>query len=383
MPRNRNDRPDPRMNGRRDYDEDDRRKKNGMNMKKIFGISFCIVLGIVVISGAVIYRLGHDMYSSINYVADEDVRTVETLPEAAMEETLSTEERVGEVVSDEELNSIHSAMSSLSEIETVSDDDIYNVLLVGVDRRDDSWNGNSDSMILVSINKAKNKVSMVSLMRDTYVDIEGVGYAKLNAAYAYGAGPLLCSTVTDTFKIQVDRYAAVDFFDMVDIIDTIGGVTLEISPEEAEVANGYIMDMCNLQDEDYSSHMIPSEGGTIYCDGYQAVGFARIRYVGNSDFERTERQRSVITQLMAEVKQMSVAQMTEKMQAILGYVTMNIPETEIWSMITEVPEMLDYEFETSRVPYDDMYDIIYVNGQDMLVPDWEPTLQKLQETIYG
>ena len=79
-----------------------------------------------------------------------------------MEETLSTEERVGEVVSDEELNSIHSAMSSLSEIETVSDDDIYNVLLVGVDRRDDSWNGNSDSMILVSINKAKNKVSMVS-----------------------------------------------------------------------------------------------------------------------------------------------------------------------------------------------------------------------------
>ena len=61
MPRNRNDRPDPRMNGRRDYDEDDRRKKNGMNMKKIFGISFCIVLGIVVISGAVIYRLGHDI----------------------------------------------------------------------------------------------------------------------------------------------------------------------------------------------------------------------------------------------------------------------------------------------------------------------------------
>ena len=383
MPRNRNDRPDPRMNGRRDYDEDDRRKKNGMNMKKIFGISFSIVLGIVVISGAVIYRLGHDMYSSINYVADEDVRTVETLPEAAMEETLSTEERMGEVVSDEELDSIHSAMSSLSSIETVSDDDIYNVLLVGVDRRDDSWNGNSDSMILVSINKAKNKVSMVSLMRDTYVDIAGVGYAKLNAAYAYGAGPLLCSTVTDTFKIQVDRYAAVDFFDMVDIIDTIGGVTLEISPEEAEVANGYIIDMCNLQEEDYSEHLIPAEGGTIYCDGYQAVGFARIRYVGNSDFERTERQRYVITQLMAEVKQMSVAQMTEKMTAILGYVTMNIPETEIWSMITEVPELLDYEFETSRVPYDDMYSIIYVDKQDMLVPDWEPTLQKLQETIYG
>ena len=235
MPRNRNDPADPRMGGRRDYGDGRRRKKNGTNMKLIFGISLCVVLGIVVISGAVIYKLGHDMYSSVNYVADEDVKTVETLPEIAMEETLSTEERVGEVVSDEELSSIHDAMSSLDSVETVSDDDIYNVLLVGVDRRDDSWNGNSDSMILVSINKEKNKVSMVSLMRDTYVDIEGVGYAKLNAAYAYGAGPLLCSTVTDTFKIQVDRYAAVDFFDMIDIIDIIGGVTLDISAAEAEV----------------------------------------------------------------------------------------------------------------------------------------------------
>ena len=75
-------------------------------------------------------------------------------------------------------------------LETKSDDDIYNVLLVGVDRQDKTWNGNSDAMILVSINKAKNHVSMISLMRDTYVDIDGVGYAKLNAAYAYGAGPL-------------------------------------------------------------------------------------------------------------------------------------------------------------------------------------------------
>ena len=224
---------------------------------------------------------------------------------------------------------------------------------------------------------------MVSLMRDTYVDIAGVGYAKLNAAYAYGAGPLLCQTITDTFRIQVDRYVAVDFFDLIDIINIIGGVDLEIRAKEAEVANGYIMDMCNLMDIDGSEHMIPSEGGMIHCDGVQAVGFARNRYVGNSDFERTERQRYVMTQLMAEAKQMSLAQITEKMQEILQHVTMNIPETEIWSMITEVPEMLDYEFETSRVPYDDMYDVIYVKGQDMLVPYWDETLAKLQEQIYG
>lgn len=143
------------------------------------------------------------------------------------------------------------------------------------------------------------------------------------------------------------------------------------------------MDMCNIMDIDGSEHMIPSEGGMVHCDGVQAVAFARNRYVGNSDFERTERQRYVMTQLMAEAKQMSLAQMTEKMQEILQHVTMNIPETEIWSMITEVPEMLGYEFEQSRVPYDNMYDVIYVKGQDMLVPYWDETLTKLQEQIYG
>ena len=130
-------------------------------------------------------------------------------------------------------------------------------------------------------------------------------------------------------------------------------------------------------------HQLPAEGGMVHCDGVQAVAYARNRYVGNSDFERTQRQRYVLTQLMAEAKQLSVAQLTEKMQAILEHVTMNIPETEIWSMVTELPEMLDYKFEQVRIPYDDMYDVIYVNGQDMLVPYWEETLQKLQEQIYG
>ena len=383
MARNRKDHSGPSTNGRYGYGNENQGRKRSMNFKKVFAISLVIVIGIVLISGGVVYKLGRGLYSSFNYVADEEVRIVETLPEEAMEETLSTEERTGIVVSADELDSIHSNMKKLTEVETVSDDDVYNVLLVGVDRRDKTWNGNSDAMILVSINKDKNKVSMVSLMRDTYVDIPGVGYKKLNAAYAYGGGPLLCETVTDTFKIKVDRYAAVDFFDLIEIIDLIGGVSLEITAKEAEVANGYILDMCNLMGIDGMDYQIPSEGGYIRCSGVQAVAYARNRYVGNSDFERTERQRYVIQQLMKEVEQMSLAQMTEKMQNVLQYVTMNIPELEIWSMLSEVPDILDYEFEMSRVPYDGMYSTIYVSGQDMLVPDWTETLEILHETIYG
>lgn len=386
MERKRDNRPNPLMSGSGNYggqpDHHNKKKKNGGQFGKIFAISLCIVLGIVIISGALIYKLGHGMYSNINYVADNDVPVVETLPEEVEDETLSTEERQGVDVTDEELKSIHDMMANLETVDVQEDDEIYNVLLVGVDRRDKTWNGNSDSMILVSVNKGENKVSMVSLMRDTYVNIADIGYKKLNAAYAYGGGPLLCSTVTDTFRIQVDRYVAVDFFDLIDIIDCIGGVWLDVSDKEAEVANGYIIDMCNLMKIDYTPHLFEG-GGRFYCDGVQAVGFARNRYVGNSDFERTERQRYVLTQLLEEAKQMSLAQLTGTVQDVLQYVTMNVPETEIWDMVKELPDILDYTFETSRVPYDNMYDIIWVDNQDMLVPYWEDTLAKLQEQIYG
>ncbi|MCI8317465.1 MAG: LCP family protein [Lachnospiraceae bacterium] len=392
--REREERPNS-YNGRGGYESDNKRKKSGMNMKKVFAISFCIVLGIVFISGGVIYKLGHDLYSNVNYVADEDVKRLETLPEhvvkqmeeearaAALEAESDVDGLGGVKVSADELDSIHNKMSSMTDKKTASDNDIYNILLVGVDRRDKTWNGNSDSMILVSINKKDNRVTMVSLMRDTYVDIPDVGYDKLNAAYAWGAGPLLCETITNTYKVQVDRYAAVDFFDLIDIIDIIGGVDMEITASEAEVMNGYILDMCNLMNVDGYAHQVPVGGGYIHCDGVQAVAYARNRYVGNSDYQRTERQRYLIQQLMGEVKGMSVAQMTDKMQSILGHVTMNIPESEIWSMIPELPEMLEYKFETDRIPYDNMYDVIDVKGQGMLVPDWEPTIDKLHDFIYG
>ncbi len=350
-----------------------------MNFRKIFIITICVVVGIVAVSGGAVYLVGHDLYRSVNYLADDSVSVAETLPEEAEEET---DERTGDLVSADELAAIQKAMESSRNV--LSDEDIYNVLLVGVDRQERTWNGNSDSMILVSINTAENRVTMVSLMRDIYVNIPDVGYKKLNAAYAYGGGPLLCQTITDNFKVEVDRYIAVDFWDLVDVIDIIGGIDLEVSPEEAEVANGYIMDLCERQLEiDPEPHYFPEEGGLVHADGVQAVCYARNRYVGNSDFQRTERQRYILEQILAEVQQMSLAQMTADMQDILKCVTTNIEESEIWGMLTELPDMLDYDYEESRIPYDGMYSTIYVDGQDMLVPDWDETIGLLHDFIYN
>ena len=80
---------------------------------------------------------------------------------------------------------------------------------------------------------------------------------------------------------------------------------------------------------------------------------------------------------------MTECSVTFSVRGILGYVTTNIPQTEVWSMLTEVPDMLQYTFETDRVPYDNMYDVIYVDRQDMLVPYWDQTIEKLHSFIYG
>ena len=354
----------------------------GPSWKKVLGISLSVILGIVAVGGGVIYYVGHNLISLSNYVADEEVKVVEELPEEAQEETLASEERQGVVLDEEQLNSLHEQMSNLSAVETKEDENVYNLLLVGVDRRDKSWNGNSDSMMLVSINHTAKRVSVVSLMRDTYVDIAGVGYAKLNAAYAYGGGPLLTSTITDTYKVDVSRYAAVDFENMIEIVDALGGIDLEMTDAEVNVANGYMLDMCNTLGMNGYDYILPG-GGVYHCNGVQAVAYARNRYVGNSDYARTERQRYVISQMIAEVKRMDVAQLTQFVKDVLPLVTHNVEEGEIWDMVTKAPEILQYDFVQDRIPYDNMYDVIYVNGQDMLVPQWETTIEKLHETIYG
>ena len=219
-------------------------------------------------------------------------------------------------------------------------------------------------------------------MRDTYVDIPGYGYNKLNAAYALGGGPLLTETITDTYKVDVSRYAAVDFENMIQIIDALGGIDLEMTDAEVEVANGYMLDMCNTLGLNGYDYVLPG-GGVYHCNGVQAVAYARNRYVGNSDYARTERQRYVISQIIEEVKRMDVAQLTQFVKDVLPLVTHNVEETEIWDLVTKAPEILQYKFVQDRIPYDNMYDVIYVDSQDMLVPQWETTIEKLHNTIYG
>ena len=306
--------------------------------------------------------------------AMEDQTESET--ETSIEDTSDSQK-----LSDEEAAVPEELTEYLTEESAATDGDVYNVLLIGVDRRDDSWAGNSDSMILLSINREKKQLSLISLMRDTYVEIPEIGMDKLNAAHAYGAGPLLVETVSQNFEIDVDRYVRVDFEGMINIIDRIGKMQISMTDDEVIVANDYIRAMCDSMDRDPEDYLIP-EGGTIECDGMRAVAYARIRYVGNYDYQRTERQRLIMTNLIQELSDMNLFEIYDTALDILPLVTHNIPESEIWSLLLQATELFDYTIVQDRIPYDGLFENQKINEQDVLVPEWEETIERLKDTIY-
>ena len=174
------------------------------------------------------------------------------------------------------------------------------------------------------------------------------------------------------------------FENLVDIIDALGGIELNWTAAEIEVANGYIKDMCErVLNIPYEDHAIMDEPGLLLSDGVQAVAYARNRFVGNSDYSRTQRQRYVIQQMIEKVKTLSSSQLIKFVTKVLPLVTHNIPENEIWSLVGDAPALLTYEFIQDRVPYDGMYDTIDIEGQGMLVPSWSATIAQMHQTIYG
>lgn len=180
---------------------------------------------------------------------------------------------------------------------------VKNVLVIGTDTRDpDEERGRSDSMILVSLNSKTHQIYMTSFMRDAYVDIPGQGSAKLNAAYSYGGPELLMDTIEENFDVHIDDYVMITFAACAAMIDAVGGVELEISDREAEAVNEILISEVNeIMGDDREDDLLDG-GGKLKLDGKQALSYSRIRYVGNADFERTERQRTVMEQVMGKIK---------------------------------------------------------------------------------
>lgn len=269
----------------------------------------------------------------------------------------------------------------VTDIPVMKNKDVINILLIGSDSRNpDNDRGRSDAMMILSVNKRKDTIILTSLLRDIYLSIPGKNANRLNAAYSMGGARLLMETIEDNFRIKLDGYVSVDFYAFLDIIDTIGGVTVEITEEELPVLNDHIRSINGLLHEDADKDLITSAGKHIL-NGKQALAYSRIRYVG-TDFGRTARQRKIMEQVFNKMKSTGIKNIITILNKVLPKVTTDLSEKEIISHVINLPEYLKYEFVQSRIPVDGSYENEKIRGMDVLLIDFKTNIRELAEKIY-
>ncbi len=248
-----------------------------------------------------------------------------------------------------------------------------NILLVGLDSRKDNYTGRSDSMILVTVNKQSKKLIMTSFLRDSYVNIPGHGKHKLNAAYALGGSNLLINTIYENFGIVVDRVAVFNFLLVIDVIDYLGGITVDITDEELPYLNMYIHD----QNEELYNSATPNKGqinsgpGTYNLTGNQALAYARIRYVG-TDVQRSERQRLVLSECLEKVKNLSTSQLSQMATQFLPRIKTDLGSSDVASLIVTLLRAGSYEQGGMAIPTDGTWKDAKVGEEEVIkITDFE------------
>lgn len=261
-----------------------------------------------------------------------------------------------------------------SDAYTFSREDVTNILLIGQDSSDEEERTRSDSMIIVSVNKKKGKVALTSLMRDMYVQIPGYSDNRLNAAYAFGGMELLDETIEKNFAIDIDGNIEVNFDGFEAVIDAVGGVDIELN--SAEVSH--------LNKKHSTWHL---KVGMNHLDGEKALEYARIRKVGDGDFERTDRQRRVLTAVFDEMKNISITRLIALADELFPLLTTDMDNGEIIRLGINVLSMDLDTLETYRIPCDDAYDEVRVfardgTAMDVLIPDLDLNRSYFYQNIY-
>ena len=239
--------------------------------------------------------------------------------------------------------------------------DLVNTLLIGQDRREGEERQRSDAMILVTFDKTRKTITMTSFLRDLYVQIPDYGGNRLNAAYAFGGMRLLDETLEENFGVQVDANIEVDFSGFSSIIDTLGGVDIELTQAEAE----YMGLSAGLQ------HM----------DGETALTYSRIRYI-DSDFGRTERQRNVLTSIHQSVKNITIGRVFSLIDTIFPLLTTDMTNTEMVAYAVDLfPMFSGSSLVSCRIPADGTYSYNTIRGMAIIAPDFEANREILKETL--
>lgn len=255
---------------------------------------------------------------------------------------------------------------------------IKNIALFGIDATDGET-GRSDSIMIATLDPVHNKLKVTSVMRDSYVLIDGHGQDKINHAYAFGGPELSIKTLNENFGLNIEDFISVNFSSLPKIINILGGIDLQITDEELEYINGYIDDI-NSKDGTNSSHI--GYSGVQHVDGTQALAYSRIRYTSGGDYERTQRHRTVLDALFNKLTSTSVSSYNSLLNEVLPYVQTNLNAADILSLGTKVLG-IGNNLEQDRFPRDGYGEGAMIDGVYYLTFDKETIKKQMRDYIFN
>lgn len=265
----------------------------------------------------------------------------------------------------------------------MKEDGVINILLIGNDSRQNGEDGRSDAMILLSISSKTKKIYMTSLLRDMYVEIPGHDNNRLNAAYSYGGAELLMETVEKNLDITVNRYMSVNFEAFANLVDSVGGVDLELSSAEIEWVNAYLNEYNLLTGKEFGTdYMDTSAEGMVHLNGPQALAYTRNRYIG-TDFGRTERQRKVLTEVIHGLPKALLLHPGELVDGLMPNLTTNLTQWECYRLSLMAPQILTYDIEQGSIPLEGTYKNATIRSMAVLEVDFDTNQEYLHKLLFG
>lgn len=277
-----------------------------------------------------------------------------------------------------------SDVTETTKFQPIKEEPIKNFLLIGIDSRSKSYNSSgtgerSDVICVMSIDKKNGTIKLLSIARDSYALFPGYSnFHKINASMAYGGPDLLVATVESCLRIEIDGYAYVNFSHMAQIIDAVGGVYVNMTAAERDVANQYINEMTGGSDHIYST------GDGTWLSGIQAVGYARVRYVGNGDYERMERQIEVLRSVMDQFMKMSASGKLSALDDVLEAVVTDIDKSEIEKLAFEfLPSIDNLEMQYLQLPIEGCYNCGMYGDEWSMRVNWNAFIPYVQKYFYG
>ena len=292
---------------------------------------------------------------------------------------LNRTERLSKVTYDDKV--VENSVNDLTE-ETLETMDKYtNIALFGLDTRQAGSLGKgnrSDTIMVASINNETKDVKIVSVYRDSYLNLANDKYRKCNEAYSVGGPEQAVAMLNMNLDLKIDRYMSVDFLAVSEVVDLLGGIEIDVDEYEIEHLNNYTVETSKVTGK--STTKLKSTGLQTL-DGVQATSYCRIRYTKGDDFKRTERQREVLETIAKKAKTMSVTTLDEIIKKVFPMCATNMSVDELLAI---AKDGLSYNIvDTTGFPFDAKTGSVGSAGSCVIPIDMEKNVSQLHKYLFN